>query len=165
MVVVPRPNEAVMEAVQRVLTQAQRVIALAHRDYRIQSENALKQELVGLAVNGAITLFGGRTPSRFKRTSKTPKLGKVLIAVGPEGISEDLNVVNVSALAESGGKTDREIERAFADKGHVLITVEEFKHLVSWLKREVLSGRAALPYHPEGPRTPVAGAIRLRIRR
>lgn len=154
------------EAVESVLTQAQEVLTQAHRDYRIQSENALKQELVDLAVNGALTLFGGRAPSRFKRTSTVPRLGKVLISVGPEGVPENLSVVNVSKMAEREGKTDAEIERAFADKGHMLFAVEEFKPLASWLQEEVLCGRAALPYHPAGPSlTSAPGVIRLRIRR
>ena len=72
------------EAVESVLTQAQRVLAQAHRDYRIKSENALKQESVDLVINAAIILFGGRVPSRSKLTSKTPRLGKVLIAVASE---------------------------------------------------------------------------------
>ena len=107
-----------------------------------------------------------RAPSRSKRTSTDSKLGKVLIAVGSGGLSEDLMVVNVSELAERDGKTEGEIEWDIADKGHALITVEEFKPLVSWLKEEVLSGRVSLPYHPSGPSlTPAARAIRLRIRR
>ena len=150
------------DAVENVLTQAQRELAQAHLEYRIKSENALKQESVDLVINAAIMLFGGRVPSRSKRTSKNPRLGKVLIAVGPEGMPEDLSVVNVSELAEMEGKTDRDIERTIADKGHVLFTIEEFKTFASRLKEEVLCGRAALPFHPAGSSLITAGAIRLR---
>ena len=154
------------DAVESVLAQAQLVLAQAYLEYRIRSENALMQESVDLAVDAITMLIGDRTLSRSRRASKTTRLGKVLIAVGPEGIPEDLSVVNVSELAESEGKTVREIERVFADQEHVLFTVEEFKPLASWLKEEVLCGRAALPYHPAGPSlTSAAGAIRLRIRR
>ena len=150
---------------ESVLAQAQLVLAQAYLEYRIRSENALMQESVDLAVDAITMLIGDRTPSRSKRASKTPRLGKVLIAVGPEGFPEDLSVVNVSELAESEGKTDREIERVFADQEHVLFTVEEFKPLASWLKDEVLSGRANLPFHPAGPSLIPARALRLRIRR
>jgi len=153
------------DAVEDVLTQAQRELAQAHLEYRIKSENALKQESVDLVINAAIMLFGCRVPSRSKRAAKTPRLGKVLIVVGPEGVPEGVRVVNVSELAEREGRTDGEIERTFAEKGHVLFTIEEFKPLASWLKKEVLCGRAALPYHPTGPSSSsAAGAIRLRIR-
>lgn len=154
------------EAVEKVLTQAQRVLAQAHLKYRIESANVLKQKSVDLVVNASILIFGGRMPSPSKRTSKATSLGKVLIAVGPEGLPEDLSVVNVPELAEREGTTDREIERAVADKGHVLFAVEEFKPLASWLKEEVLCGRAALPYHLAGPSlTSAPGVPRLRIRR
>jgi len=149
-------------AVENVLTQAQRELAQVHLEYRIKSENALKQESVDLVINAAIMLFGGRVPSRSKRTSKTPRLGKVLIAVGPEGVPEDLRVVNVSELAEREGRTDGEIQRTFSEKGHGLFTIEEFKTLASRLKEEVLCGRAALPFHPVASSLITAGAIRLR---
>ena len=150
------------DAVENVLTQAQRELAQAHLEYRIKSENALKQESVDLVINAAIMLFGGRVPSRSKRTSKNPRLGKVLIAVGPEGVPEDLRVVNVSELAEREGRTDGEIERTFAGNGHVLFTIEEFKTLASRLKEEILCGRAALPFQPAGSSLITAGSIHLR---
>ena len=154
--------ELLTAAVESVLTQAERVLAQAHRDYWNKFENTLKQESVDLVIDAAIMLFGGRAPSRSKRTSKTPRLGKVLIAVGPEGVPEDLRVVNVSELAEREGRTDGEIERTFAGNGHVLFTIEEFKTLASRLKEEVLCGRAALPFHPVASSLITAGAFRLR---
>ena len=150
-------------AVENVLTQAHRVLAQALLDYRIASEYALKQQTVDLVVNASILIFGGRLPLPSKRTSRTPRLGKVVIAVGPGGLPEDLMVVNVSELAGQEGKTDVEIEDAFADKGQVLVTVEEFKRLATWLGEEVQSGRSTLPYHPAKPIP--ARPLRLRIRR
>ena len=118
-------------AVENVLTQAQRVLAQALLDYRIASEYALKQQIVDLVVNASILIFGGRLPLPSKRTSRTPRLGKVVIAVGPGGLPEDLLVVNISDLAEQEGKTDIEIERALADNGQKLFNIEEFKALAS----------------------------------
>ena len=102
-------------------------------------------------------------PLTSQRTAKTPRLGNVVIAVGPGGLPEDLLVVNVSDLAQQEGKTEKEIEDAFADKGQVLLAVEEFKPLANWLREEVLSGRSTLPYHPA--RSIPARPLRLRIRR
>ena len=118
-----------------------------------------------LAIHAAFWAFDGRAPSRSEKASTAPRLGKVLIVVGPGGLPEDLMVVNVSELAEQEGKTDGEIERDFADKGHALFAVEEFNSLVSWLKDEILSGRGALAFHPVGSRLTSAGKLRLRIRR
>ena len=149
-------------AVENVLEQAQPVLAQAHLKYRIESEFALRQRSVDLAVNTVTLILWGRLPSRSERTSKTTRLEKVVIAVGSEGVPENLSVVNVSELAEREGKTDGEIERAFADEGHVLIMIEEFKTLASWLKEEVLCGRAVLPFHPAVSSQTKPGAIRLR---
>lgn len=154
------------DAVESIVTQAQRALDQASLDYRIKSEAASRRELLDLAIHAVFWMFDGRAPSRSAKTSTTPRLGKVLIAVGPGGLPEDLAVVNVSELAEYEGKTDGDIERAFTDKGHVLFAVEEFNSLASWLKEEVLSGRVSLPYHPPGPSlTSVTPAIRLQIRR
>lgn len=150
-------------AVENILTQAQRVLAQALLDYRIASDYALKQQIVDLVVNASILMFGGRVRLPSQRTPRTPGLGKVVIAVGPGGLPEDLLVVNVSDLAEQEGKTDKEIERALAEKGKSLFNIEEFKTLASWLTEEVLCARASLPNHPERPRTLAAGAFRLRI--
>ena len=150
-------------AVENILTQARRVQGQALLDYRIASEYALKQQTVALVVNASILIFGGRVPLTSQRTAKTPRLGKVVIAVGPGGLPEDLLVVNVSDLTQQEGKTEKEIEDAFAEKGQVLLTVEEFKPLANWLREEVLSGRSTLPYHPA--RTIPARPLRLRIRR
>jgi hypothetical protein len=154
------------DGVESVLTQAQRAQNQANLDYRIKSETALRRELVDLAINAAFWVFDGRAPSRSERASTGPRLGEVLIAVGPGGLPEDSEVVNVSELAQQEGKTDGEIQRTFSEKGHVLFTVEELKPLVSWLKEEVLSGRVSLPYHPPAPNlTSATPAIRLRMRR
>ena len=154
------------DAVERVLNQAQRALDQASLDYRIKSEAASRRELLDLAIHAAFWMFDGRAPSRSERTSTTPRLGEVLIAVGHGGLPEELTVVNVSELAEYEGKTDGEIQRTFHEKGHVLFTVEEFKPVASWLKEEVLSGRVSLPYHPPVPSLKSATpAIRLKIRR
>jgi len=152
-------------AVENILTQGRRVIHQASLDYKIKSDNALLQQSVDLAVTAITILIRGRVVSRSERTAKAPRLGKVVIAVGPEGLPEDLMVVNVSDLAEQEGKTDKDVERVLSDDGQRLFNIEEFKVLASWLAVEVLCGRVSLPYQLEVPRTPVSGAIRLPVRR
>ena len=152
-------------AVENVLTQAQGVLHQAHLDYKIKSDNALFQQSMDIAVTAVTILLRGRVASRSQRTSTRPRLGKVVIAVGPEGLPDDLMVVNVSDLAEQEGKTDKDIERGLSDNGQRLFNIEEFKVLASMLTEEVLCGRTSLPYTPERRRAPVPGALRLPIRR
>ena len=153
-------------AVENVLTQAQRALDKADLDFRTTSETASKQKMVNLAIYAAFWMIDGRAPSQSSKSSPAPRLGKMVVAVGPGGLPEALMVVNVSELAEQEGKTDRQVEAAYADKEHVLFTVEEFKSMVSWLKDEVLSGRISLPYHPPGPTlNPAVLTMRLRISR
>jgi hypothetical protein len=80
---------------ENVLTQ----LAQSLLKYRIASEYALKQQIVGLVVNASILIFGGRVPLPSQRTGKTPRPGRVVITVGPGGLPEDLMVVNLSDLA------------------------------------------------------------------
>ena len=153
-------------AVENVLTQAHLAQEKANLDFRIGSETASKQKIVNLAIYAAFWMFDGRAPFQSDKASPAPRLGKVVIAVGPRGLPEDLMVVNVSEVAEREGKTDGQVEAAYADKEHVLFTVEEFKSMVSWLKDEVLSGRVSLPYQPPGPTlNPAVLTMRLRISR
>ena len=153
-------------AVENILTQAHLAQEKANLDFRIGSETASKQKIVNLAIYAAFWMFDGRAPSRSDKASPAPRLGKVVIAVGPGGLPEDLMVVNVSEVAEREGTTDGQVEAAYAEKEHVLFTVEEFKSMVSWLKDEVLSGRVSLPYQPPRPTlNPAVLTMRLRISR
>ena len=119
-------------AVENVLTQARRVLHQARLDYKIKSDNALLQQSVDLAVTAITILIRGRVVSRSKRPATAPRLGKVVIGVGPEGLPEDLMVVDVSDLAEQKGKTDKDVERVLSDDGQRLFNIEEFKVLASW---------------------------------
>ena len=40
------------------------------------------------------------------------------------------------------------MEQALVAQRYVLLTSEEFKSLMAWLRREVLESRIQLPYHP-----------------
>ena len=136
------------ESVGDVLKRAEREMTQAYFDHRIRSESARRLETMGMVFDIAALLLGGRGQARSKREIKTPMVPRVVIAVGPEGIPVDMSVVNISELAEQEGKADSWVERHLADKGYVLLTIERFKVLASWLQPEVLSGKASLPYHP-----------------
>ena len=78
-----------------------------------------------------------------------PGLGKVLIAVGPDGIPVDLCVLNVSESANDEGTPESRVEKAFTEKGYALFKLQDFQEFAAWLQTEVLSGRVRLPYHPQ----------------
>ena len=140
--------EMLTEAVEDVLKRADREFTQAYLDHRIRSESALRRETMGMVFDVATLLLGGRGQERSKRDIKTIKLPKVVIAVGPEGIPDDIRVVNVSEVAKQEGKVDGMVERDLVSDGYVLLGVEGFKELTSWLQLEVMSGLVCLPYHP-----------------
>ena len=78
-------------AVENILTQAHLAQEKANLDFRIGSETASKQKIVNLAIYAAFWLFDGRAPSRSDKASPAPRLGKVVIAVGPGGLTGRLD--------------------------------------------------------------------------
>jgi hypothetical protein len=144
-------------AVEDVLNRAEREMALAHLDYQIRSESAFRAQTVGMLLDLGTMLMSvkGQVPS--KREIKTPSMPRVVIVVGPEGIPVDMSVVNVSELADRVGEAEDWVERKFEEDGNMLLPIEGFKELASWLQIEVLSGTTFLPYHPAtvGPQKPV----------
>ena len=137
-----------MESVEDLLNRAQRELSQACLANWIHSEAVLRRELMELMVNTAQALLGGQVQPKATQDPETPKLSIVLIAVGPDGIPDDLSVVNVSKLAHQAGMPESWVEKAITDKGYVLFTIQTFKDLASWLQHEVLFGKARLPYHP-----------------
>ena len=135
-------------AVEDVLNRAEREMALAHLDYQIRSESARRAQIVEMLFDLGTMLMSvkGQLPSN--REIKTPSVPRVVIAVGPEGIPDDMSVVNVSELADQLGQVEDWVERNIEEDGNVLLPIEGFKELASWLQVEVLSGRVSLPYHP-----------------
>ena len=82
------------DAVENVLTQANLALDQANLEYRIKSETASKQKMVNLAIYAAFWMIDGRAPTPSDKSSPAPRLGTVVIAVGPGGLPEELMVVN-----------------------------------------------------------------------
>lgn len=144
-------------AVENVLGRAEREMGLAHLDYQIRSESAFRAQTVGMLFDLATVLLSNGSQVPSKREIKSPRVPSVVIAVGPEGIPDDMSVVNVSELADQLGQAEDWVERNLEEDGNVLLPIEGFKDLASWLQIEVLSGTTFLPYHPAtvGPRNPL----------
>ncbi len=107
-----------------------------------------QRAIIKASVNAAMSLFTGRFQVSGNETDEAPPFGRVLAAVGPEGVPAGLQVFNVSALARSEAASELMVEKGIADKGYLLFTQEAFGQLVAWLRIEISAGRIMLPYHP-----------------
>ncbi len=109
-----------------------------------------QRALIDVAVNTAMSLFTGRLQQPRNKSGQATPFGRVLVAVGPEGVPDGLRVFNISGLARSAGTPESSVEKEIAAQGNVLLTQEAFAQLLAWLRTEVLAGRIGLPYHPHG---------------
>ena len=71
--------------------------------------------------------------------------GTVLVAVGKEGLPDDVAVVPLSWLARESKKEEQEIRIALKERGYLLVEPEIFASLTDNLKRRVLDGAVSLP--------------------
>ena len=119
-------------AVEDVLNRAEREMALAHLDYKIRSESACRAQTVGIIFDLATVLLSNGSQVPSKRETKSPRVPRMVIAVGSEGIPDDMSVVNVSELADQLGEAEDLVERNLKEDGNVLMPIEGFKDLASW---------------------------------
>lgn len=112
--------------------------------------SAAQRAIIKASVNAALSLFTGRIQASENETEEALPFGRVLVAVGPEGVPAGLQVFNVSALARSGSTPESVVKEEMADRGNLLFTQEAFGLLVAWLRVEISAGSIRLPYHPRG---------------
>ncbi|MFC1861252.1 hypothetical protein ACFLYL_03125 [Chloroflexota bacterium] len=77
--------------------------------------------------------------------NKDIPFGTVLIAIGKEGLPEDLRIIPVSRFARESKRTDLEVEASWKHDGYLLVTPEQFAELLDKVEREILNGSASLP--------------------
>ena len=111
-----------------------------------------QRAIIKVSVNAAMSFFTGRFQTPWDETDEVPPFGRVLFAVGPEGVPAGLQVFNVSALARCGSAPESVVEKGIAARGNLLFTQEAFGRLVAWLRIEISAGSIRLPYHPRGAR-------------
>ena len=78
-------------------------------------------------------------------TAQEPTFGTILISIGPVGVPEDVEVINISSLARESKRDEHYItDRLLAD-GNLLFTTRAFFSLINRLTDEILKGRLSLP--------------------
>ena len=85
--------------------------------------------------------------SRMAELSLTKNIpfGLVLIAIGKEGLPEDLKIIPVSRFARESTKTEPEVEANWKHDGYVLVTPDQFAELLDKAAQAVLDGSLCLP--------------------
>ncbi len=77
--------------------------------------------------------------------SKKIPFGRVFVAIGKEGLPEDVEVAPISRLARESKKSELEVEMSWKHDGSILISPEEFAEFLDKVEREILDGSASLP--------------------
>ena len=77
--------------------------------------------------------------------SKKIPFGSVFVAIGKEGLPEDVEVAPISRLARESNKSELEVEMSWKHDGSILMSPEEFAELLDKVEREILDGSASLP--------------------
>ena len=76
---------------------------------------------------------------------KTAPFGAVVVAVGPGGVPDDVNVVALSRQARELERAQSDVVAALEARGYRVMTLEGFFVALDQLKEKVLKGTSALP--------------------
>ncbi len=77
--------------------------------------------------------------------SKKIPFGTVRIAIGKEGLPEDLKIIPLSRLARESSKSESEVEDSLKSNGYLLMTPEQFAELLDKMECGILDGSLCLP--------------------
>jgi len=77
--------------------------------------------------------------------TRTAPFGEVRVAVGIQGIPDDVMVVPLSQLAREQYENESEVVAALEVRGYRLVTPEAFSMILNELRDRVLKGTLALP--------------------
>jgi hypothetical protein len=77
--------------------------------------------------------------------SRTAPFGTIVVAVGPKGIPDDVQVISLSQCAREQKKAESEIAVAMQDSGYRLVEPEGFLRTLDDLREQVLKGSVSLP--------------------
>jgi len=77
--------------------------------------------------------------------SKEIPFGTVRIAIGKEGLPEDLSIIPVSRFARKSNETESQVETSWRREGYLLMTPEQFAGSLDRVEQAVLAGSLSLP--------------------
>ena len=147
------------DQVARLRILKSRIMEEVQNIKRSESASQSSDNTRALLSNGTALTFGslfmakmGREDaldigSRMAELSLTKNIpfGLVLIAIGKEGLPEDLRIIPVSRFARESTKTEPEVEASWKHDGYLLVTPEQFAELLDKAAQAVLDGSLCLP--------------------
>ena len=74
--------------------------------------------------------------------------GRVVVAIGPRGVPDDVRVVSVSGLARELGQPEKSVLAALSKAGCLVFDPQAFYRALQELEENVLQGTLALPVAP-----------------
>lgn len=148
-----REDEALLvEALQSSIRQQLREVKLDEESASCgYSHTNLIQSLPSLVVGTIKAVSGNRqmdaVTNYFLSSSAKGKypFGKVLVAIGPAGLPDDVRVVSISKLARESSRYESQIISELRQRGYLLLEEEAFSQLTNILLDAVRKGRLRLP--------------------
>ena len=71
--------------------------------------------------------------------------GKVMVCIGPRGLSDDAKAISISQSARDSNRLEPEITNELEGKGHLLFSEKAFSSLIDKLVADVREGKLHLP--------------------
>ena len=141
--------QALLTRTMREVEDAQMTEVVASNKF---NERRLTRGVLSFAVGTLFAAIAGeRDPLSRGARSIQPVLGQkatfgtVLVAVGKDGLPDDVKVVSVSRFARDSKRSESEISDVLRERGYLLIAPQIFAALVDKLESRVLDGSVSLP--------------------
>ncbi len=81
----------------------------------------------------------------FSTLAREKPFGTVLIAVGKQGLPEDLKIIPLSLWARESNRKELEVKNSLKYKRYLLMTPEQFAELLDKVESGILDGSYSLP--------------------
>lgn len=148
-----RDQAAYLEELKSRIMQ---VVELVQAD-EIEAENEFNKGMMASRIPSTMMdlyhAFSGRRNSSEKGLTellaeiyKKPPFHMILIAIGPEGIPEDVKVMSISLDARNSNVSEKTAAENLRNYGFLLLTPQIFTALIVNLKKKVLDGSVSLPF-------------------
>jgi hypothetical protein len=123
-------------------------------------QGSTERKLIGAGLNFAVgSLWAAVTGRREhplvagarwaeRALTESAPFGTVVVAVGCNGVPDDVKVVPLSRLARKSGRTEAQVEASLRADGYALMAPDAFFAVLDELQNMVLAGTLALPVAP-----------------